>query len=107
MRHFLLGVTAAFLLAGSVQGQGITIIGSGVGTSCGTWSADRSQRQGRDLEQWAIGYLSGAAVNGGINILGGTDFQGVMGWLDNYCRANPLTPLADALVAFVNLRARR
>ena len=38
--------------------------------------------------------------------LNGTDADGVLAWIDNYCRANPIKDIADAAEAFARYRAR-
>ena len=41
------------------------------------------------------------------NALAGTDFDGLMGWIDNYCSANPLNPIATPAYALMQeLRSR-
>ncbi len=60
--------------------------------------------------QWVAGYLSGSNVQAGDNYpdaLVGTDFDGLMAWVDNYCRANPHDLVGTAaLKLFEELQAR-
>lgn len=108
MKALIFAATVALLMTFSAQAQTVRVMGWGAGTSCGTWTAEREQHRGRGAQgpTWVIGYLSGAAVNGAGNILQDLDFDGVMGWIDNYCRANPLTSIDRALQAFIRLRTR-
>jgi hypothetical protein len=53
------------------------------------------------MEQWVVGFLSGINWTGGAaadvpDLIKGQDFDGLMAWVDNYCRAHPLTKLGDA-----------
>lgn len=104
--RFLLATSLAVVLAGSAaaldQGNYQAI---GLGTSsCGAWIAMRQNRQAFGFEQWILGYLSGAGFMGGPNgtiPLDGVDAQGVLGWVDNYCRAHPLVAVAQAGAAFI------
>jgi hypothetical protein len=74
--------------------------GEGV-TSCGSWTQARQTRslqQGR-LVQWVAGYLSGANMDDDTKpeALLGTDFNGLMAWIDNYCQAHPLNNVFQLL----------
>jgi hypothetical protein len=80
------------------------IIGFG-GASCGSWTADRVERYSTGAiakGAWILGFLSGIgfASNNDDNPLGGVDAEGVWGWIDNYCRANPIKTLSDATTGF-------
>jgi hypothetical protein len=64
--------------------------------------------------QWVAGYLSAANnvafVNDKEDVLKGSDFDGLMAWIDNYCRANPLDTVEKAavqLLAELIVRSRR
>ena len=68
--------------------------------SCGTYLEARLQR-GRDesaFKSWLEGYIT--AVNESLShtydIRGGVDLEGLLGWLDNYCKANPTQQFAEA-----------
>ena len=58
--------------------------------------------------QWVAGYLSGSNVEADQpDVLVGTDFDGLMAWIDNYCRANPLDLVGTAaLKLFDELKSR-
>jgi hypothetical protein len=53
-------------------------------------------------QAWVLGFLSGVGFVGdnGNNPLDGVDAYGVCGWIDNYCRANPIEMIAKAAAAF-------
>jgi hypothetical protein len=45
---------------------------------------------------------------GASNIMKATDLEGILGWMDNYCRSNPLRPVAAGAEGLVvNLLAIR
>ena len=83
--------------------QSSTVRTIGVGnSSCGAWTESRRSRASYLREQWVLGYLSGIAVvnQDGDDPLRGMDADGVWGWIDNYCRANPIRRITDAANAF-------
>ena len=99
----------------SAQGNGSKIILGQRGHSCGAWTQGRQAKsfEGGLSAQWVAGCLS-AGMNvgtaGAPNAFGGTDFDGLMAWIDNYCRSNPLDPIvaaADALMNELRSRARK
>jgi hypothetical protein len=92
--------------------QDIIVWGAG-GSSCGKWTLARQSRSVNAglYTQWVAGYLSGKNVESPSNPqndpLKGTDFAGLMAWIDNYCSSHPL----EAIIAAANklmdeLRAR-
>jgi hypothetical protein len=97
MRSLILLILAQALIAlpasaADTDGQ-YTILGVG-GESCAVYLNHR--HGGNDLadlsyRNWLGGYLThyNRTVAGTYNILGGTDLNGAMLWLENYCKANP------------------
>jgi hypothetical protein len=75
------------------QGERRAIFGVGV-SSCGAWTQARQARSNSGVlgtTQWAAGYLSGLNTEPAApDALDGTDFDGIMGWIDNYCQTHPL-----------------
>src|SRR6201993_4136912 len=85
------------------------IFGEGLG-SCGTWTQARQEKsikQGLSA-QWVAGYVSGMNTESrGPDALSGTDFLGVMAWIDNYCGAHPRDGIGTAARALMTeLRSR-
>lgn len=65
--------------------------------SCADWTAERAgKRQG--LQGWLLGWVSGQNVFGQNNgdVSNGASAEGLLGWMDNYCKANPLDSMATA-----------
>ena len=97
-------VSLAFLL--------LVVPGSGMGTdadgryevyafglhSCGTFVEARRNRDDFLFATWFTGYMT--AVNQlshtAYSMLGTSDIEGAMLWIENYCRKNPLEPFAVA-----------
>jgi hypothetical protein len=78
-------------------------------TRCGSYVEQRKDQKSRaynDMVMWVSGYL--IAYNyvepdtRNNNSLGDTDLNGVMRWLEHWCRANPLKSLADGMEEFTN-----
>ena len=89
----LLTATLATLL--SVQSHAVSVYGSG-NTSCTTWIDNREFGEGwEDLQEWALGYLTG--INDNVNVnASAADAEAVVATLDDYCRRNPQQTLLDA-----------
>jgi hypothetical protein len=52
--------------------------------------------------QWVAGDLSGANMEvAEPEAVLGTDFDGLMAWIDNYCQANPINNVAQAAGALL------
>jgi hypothetical protein len=56
---------------------------------------------------WVTGYLSGLNMESSPDFLRDRDADGLMAWIDNYCRRNPLHTITQAVHALRNeLRSR-
>jgi hypothetical protein len=116
----ILAVVILAALSIQASAQGNVIFGQGK-NSCGAWTQARQTRSvSAGLSaQWVAGYLSG--MNTQLNLsspqndslyrqddpLLGTDFDGLMGWIDNYCMSHPLKPIVAAAQSLIDeLRAR-
>jgi 2-methylcitrate dehydratase PrpD len=55
------------------------------------------------LESWVQGFLTATNVffTGSSDLSHGTDSEGIMAWVDNYCKEHPLETLATAAVDLV------
>lgn len=105
-------MTQAIFVAGSAAQSEFTrlIFGEGGGSSCGVWRQERqtpTPKVGR-LVQWVAGYLSGVNTERtSSDFLVGTDFDGLMAWVDNYCQSHPLDAVGVAAAKLViELRSR-
>ena len=77
-------------LTAQASAQNRLAFGEGIATSCGTWTQARQAQTVKAglAAQWVAGWLSGRnRQDGSPDFLVGTDFDGVMAWIDNYCRA--------------------
>ena len=78
----------------------------GIGTqSCGSFAREKKREAYARYVAWMAGYLT--AVNEGTptaRLLGPTDMQGAILWLEHYCNTNPLAPFAQAVYALVDAR---
>ena len=93
----------------------ILTMGPAATISCGTWMQEREsfRRTGTAtprlvvMQTWVGGFLTGS--NDSMFILSKKDFledsqvdgDAAFGWIDNYCRAQPLNTLYDASAALV------
>jgi hypothetical protein len=84
----------------------VTTMGVGANSSCGKWLDARRTGRYFDMANWALGYISGAAIWGAGDPLGQTDADGVAYWLDNYCQAKPTSYFSDAVKAFISDAAK-
>ena len=85
-------------LTAQASAQNRLIFGEGL-TSCGTWTQARQAGTVKAglAAQWVAGWLSGRnRQDGSPDFLVGTDFDGLMAWIDNYCRSNPLDSVGTA-----------
>jgi hypothetical protein len=77
----------------------------GVGNkSCDQYVADTGQPdRGFVYETWLSGYLTAfnAYKPGSSDILTGTDFNGAVAWIQNYCRQHPTVVVHVAAVKFI------
>jgi hypothetical protein len=93
---FLMGAGAAT----AARATAVTTYGTGL-QSCGAYLNDREQQNADEVAfvDWLSGYLSGvnATSSHTNNILGNTNLKVAVDWLGNYCRAHPLTTVAEAL----------
>ena len=103
--------------AASDDNSVVHIIGFGRG-SCGNWTASaREYSPDRRITpsslvhvkqiQWVLGYLSGVGkFTASIDPLNNMDGEGVMAWIDNYCRDHPVEQIVEAATAFVGAHLR-
>lgn len=87
--------TVVLLLSADAHSQGLQLLGAGTNASCGRWLSDRQSNNYFPMGNWALGFLSGAAMySNDLNPLQGVDSDAVAYWLDNYCQARPTDRLS-------------
>jgi hypothetical protein len=80
------------------------------GLSCGRWTNTPKRSHEREVfTKWVLGFLSGVNIESeGSDFLKSMDVDALTAWVDNYCRANPLHGITEAMVELVKvLRAAR
>lgn len=111
MRRVLQPVAGVALLAAAAflpkaPASAATLMGSGITVSCGGWVEVRKGAPLKaQIEDWALGYLSGVAMWTPESPLDNLDPGAVFVWLDNFCQQRPLEPFKNALDNFVRARA--
>jgi hypothetical protein len=87
-----------------------TVMGP-LGFSCGKWTnaAKRpTSTEHQVLKQWVLGFISGINFETSGDFLRDRDADGLIAWVDNYCRTNPLHNMPQTMVELVKvLRAGR
>lgn len=109
MRPVAVAVLSLLIIGGPAHAQGRMVLGNGI-SSCGTWTKERQTDAVNSalLTQWVAGFLSGMNVPNATDVLVDKDYDGLMGWIDNYCRANPLNSVGIASAALMyELRSRQ
>ena len=104
-RWLLAGFPCAFMI-GTAQAVTMTTLGS---APCGRWVEERAADGWGALGdvRWLVGFLSGLAVESGVDVLPGANSASLELWMDNYCRANPLANTGDGgIILFDELKAR-
>jgi hypothetical protein len=97
--------------------EGWEAFGSGT-KSCAEWTRAEAERRlvteggtmytqtGSDIPgqtQWIAGFLTAFNYyqSATPNVAEGTDMNGIFAWIDTYCAAHPLEPIAKAAIALV------
>lgn len=92
--------------AAEERGAGVATWGIGQ-ISCGRFVQERERRPGNrgpydaTFRQWLLGFIT--ALNWSAadrrDLLEGSDAEGAMLWVENYCRGKPLDTFLDAALA--------
>jgi hypothetical protein len=87
---------ASMMLVADAAAETKHMLGLG-GSSCGSWT--KASPVTRSLaQQWVVGYLAGlnSQTPDDLDFIKGADFDGLMSWIDNYCRAHPIESINTA-----------
>ena len=108
LRFAVLLIVATISTAQAEQREPRTLFGP-LGFSCDKWiNAPEDTGERAQLRMWMLGYLSGLNTESSTDFLQDRDVDGLLVWIDNYCRRNPLHPMPRAIQEFVQeLRAGR
>ena len=114
MLRWVAAIACCILIVCSVPAFSRSFVILGGGTeSCGTWTKERRHRDLASyvLESWVLGYISAINVHvlkNSEDISAGTNNEGLLGWMDNYCQEHPLDEVrvaADALIVVLVKRS--
>jgi hypothetical protein len=68
---------------------GSTIVGAGSQT-CTAWTNRKKNPVVKgSFESWLVGFISGLNVSGERDMIGGSDFDAIIEWMDKRCAATP------------------
>ena len=111
----ILGIIVAICLISMPNSvYAVTVVGSDL--MCWSWGEVRraplSQQPMSTMElessilaeSWALGFLSGLAVNSGEDILKNVDPNSIWPWIDIACRTEPTATVGDVLLKWKNTR---
>ena len=84
----------------SVPAGAYKVFGHG-NTSCGKWISEKSENSWlyRTYDAWVLGFVSGNSWAENHKYEAHSDR--IFGWIDNYCQANPMKYIHDAVEALV------
>ena len=89
---------------------GRLVIGQGA-NSCWAWTRSHEAKAATQglYTQWVAGFVSGVSWEADeADILTRMDFDGLMAWMHDYCKASPLAKVTTGAATLVQeLRARR
>jgi hypothetical protein len=98
LRIAFFAVLLSFSNVALAQDKPRAVFGEGL-DSCGQWTQARQTPSAKAgfMAQWIAGFLSGRNLESpSADFLMGTDFDGLMGWIDNYCKTHPLDSITAA-----------
>jgi hypothetical protein len=106
MRMRTIGVLllVATVSIAQAQTETRTVVTPLPGYSCAKWINPAEEYQGEHgaLKAWANGFLSGSNMRAGTDFLRGRNINGLIAWIDDYCRRNPLHLFSQAVIALEN-----
>ena len=105
-------VAILFFISAASPQQGRTVIGDGI-ASCGSWTEQRKLKSTKAsfMQAWVLGYATAenfsSSEQSDFLEHASIDAPGLYGWVDNFCRDNPLSTVVQAsqrLVIFLRLK---
>lgn len=100
MKAWIVAVAMIGVMASGTAMAERKIYGYGA-TSCGKFAAYSKELQ-EEYMVWFSGFATMASDQTEIDYFEGTDFEGRLLWMQNYCRAHPLDLFKYASVALMN-----
>ncbi len=102
LKSFQIASALLAFMGFQAKAASIPIFGIGATTPCSTWIYARSHHPAaNDLENWALGYISGQEMGMSENFLTGTDATTLFTGIDTQCQIEPGQSVADALDVLV------
>ena len=93
----LAAIALVLFLGANIQASANSFLGF-ADASCGRWTEVRAQKQSIPMQSWVLGYISGVNTFGSnADFLKDIDSDAAWGWIDNYCRRQPLELFAAAV----------
>ena len=95
-----LGALPIAITAAKAQPVPVLTFGAG-NSSCGTWTQTRSgpvTLKTVEYVSWVLGFMSGRSTARMYTAPKSFDSGAVLGWMDNYCRQNPLQSILAAAI---------
>jgi len=98
----LLGILAPFHAEAADAKARFMVLGFG-SESCGTYIADRNAKNDNPYRGWLTGYLTSynEHTKNTYNVLGSSDVEAAMLWLETHCKARPLESFSEAAGALL------
>lgn len=97
MKKLVLAIVVLSVAVSSFADDARTVIGAGFKT-CGAYTANTPASK-ESNNQWAMGYLVASAFERDVDFLASQDWGGIVGYLEKYCRENPLDKFMFAAYA--------
>jgi hypothetical protein len=102
----LVWLSVLMALIGELPAQAVSIYNPGT-ESCGSWASGQPEMVKGLKVAWLLGFVSGYNWYRSAEDVT-SDVHGLVGWVDNYCVANPLDSIAKAAGRLIDeLRRQR
>ena len=105
LRSLTIAIAVAMATTSSSSAEGIYVEGL---LDCGRWLDGRKQNASIAIEHYLVGLLNGLSLSSGVEFwrAGGVSIgrEQVYYWMDNFCRADPLSTVVRGSIELINQR---